>query len=376
MKYDVLVVGGGPAGASASYHLSRKGFKVALLEKEKLPRFKLCAGCISARTLKLIPEGYEGLILNRIRAGSLGFRGLKEYRVPADREIAYIVDRKDFDYFLVKRALEAGAELLQAEFIGFEKEGNTYKVYTSKGYLRGDFLIGADGAHSRIAGLLGLRPKGFKSLEFFTDGNGEEVLIEIGWVRRGYLWVFPHGDGISVGIVTTGEEDLLSILKEYSTLKGIKYTHPKGWHIPFPEGEIFLGRERVLLVGDSAGMTDPLLGEGIYYALWAGKLLSEALRKSPSEPIRAYRRHLSPLIKELKRAKGIADIAYKFQPIAYRMGEDYALKNFYRLLLGESSYQELYWKGWLSFLKHLTMEGLKAIIKRHEGGGIRGPFSG
>ncbi|MFN3598209.1 MAG: geranylgeranyl reductase family protein [Aquificaceae bacterium] len=356
MKYHIVVVGGGPAGASASYHLSRLGFKVVLLEKESLPRFKLCAGCLSARTLKLLPEGYKRLILNTIRGGRLGYRGLEDYYVPADKEVAYIVDRKDFDYFLVIKSIEAGTELIQAEFIGFEKEKEAYKVYTSKGTLIADFIIGADGAHSKVARLLGYKPKGFKSLEFFTEGDlREEVIIEIGWVKRGYLWVFPHGEGISVGVATTGDENLLEILKEYSLSKGIKSTHPKGWHIPFLHKEPFLGRDRILLLGDAAGMTDPLLGEGIYYALWAGKILSQALLENPVEPTKAYKRLLKPLIDELNKAKRIGDIAYRFQKVAYNMGRDYVLKNFYKVLVGDKSYRELYWKGWFSFIKHLKI---------------------
>ena len=215
MKYDAIVIGGGPAGSSVRYHLSKGGLKVLLLEKDPLPRFKLCAGCLSARTLKLLPEGYEALILNRIKAGRLGFGGKKEYRVESHEEIAYIVDRKDFDYFLVREALKAGAELLQEEFIGFERDGEGYRVYTSKGTYRADFLIGADGVHSKLAKLLGYKKKSYKSLEFFTEVNlRDEVLIEIGFVSRGYLWVFPHGDGISVGIATRGKEDLLKILKD------------------------------------------------------------------------------------------------------------------------------------------------------------------
>jgi len=76
LRYDAVVIGGGPAGASTAYHLSKKGLKVLLVEKERLPRFKLCAGCLSARTLRLLPEGYERLLINRVRAGRLGYSWL------------------------------------------------------------------------------------------------------------------------------------------------------------------------------------------------------------------------------------------------------------------------------------------------------------
>ncbi|MDW8066481.1 MAG: geranylgeranyl reductase family protein [Aquificaceae bacterium] len=376
MNWDVVVIGAGPAGASTAYHLSKSGLRVLLVEKEKLPRFKLCAGCISARAKGLLPEGYERLILNIIRSGRLGFGGLEETKVDYLKDVAYIVDRRDFDKFLTEKSQEVGAQLLHAELLGFEKEGSNYRVYTNKGSFKTEVLVGADGVHSRVASLLGYKKRNlFKSLEFFTDGAlEEEVLIEIGLVRRGYLWVFPHGEGISVGIATTGKEEILSILKEYSYKKGIKYHHPKGWHIPFPEEDrdVHLGKERVLLVGDAASMTDPLLGEGIYYALWAGKLLSESLLMNPSKPLEAYRKVLKPLIEELIYAGKIARLAYTFQKVAYKMGKEYVLQSFRSVLTGEKGYKELYWKGWISFLKNLTAEKLSSILRVHEGRHYRG----
>ncbi|MEJ5339156.1 MAG: geranylgeranyl reductase family protein [Aquificaceae bacterium] len=385
MRFDAIVVGGGPAGASSAYHLSRKGLKVLLIEKENLPRFKLCAGCISARAIRLLPDGYQRLILNTIRAGRLGFRGLEETRAEAEGAVAHIVDRRDFDHFLVSKALEAGAELLRAEFLGFEREDEGYRVYTSWGTFEADLLVGADGFYSKVAKLLGYRKKKFfRSLELFTDGDMEdEVLIETGYVGRGYLWVFPHGDGISLGVASTGREDLLRILKDYSEKKGIKFHHPRGWHIPFVERDedLHAGRERILLVGDAANMTDPLLGEGIYYALWGGKLLAEAIVENPSEPVGAYRKRLRPLVQELVYAGRIARLAYAFQSISYRMGKDFALKSFYKLLTGEKSYRDLYWRGLPGFLKHLTKAWLGGIMKPHEGGNRgsaseRGTFTG
>lgn len=361
MNWDALVVGGGPAGSSSAYHLSRLGFRVLLLEKKPLPRFKLCAGCLSARTLRLLPSGYEDLLLNRIRVGRLAFRG-EEHRLEAKEEIAYIVDRKDFDHFLVLKALESGAELLRGEFLAFQKEGARYRVYTTHGSFLVDYLVGADGVRSRVARLLGYKKKKlFKSLEFFTEGDLRyEVLIELGLIRNGYLWLFPHGDGVSMGLASTHREDLFKILFEYSKAKGIRFKHPLGWHIPYAEGEkdIHIGRERVLLVGDAANMTDPLLGEGIYYALWAGSLLASSIEKEPSNPTVGYKKLLKPLAEELHYAGKIARLAYSFQGIAYNMGKSFALKSFYELLLGRKSYKELYKGGLFSFLKDLLLEKL------------------
>ncbi len=371
MLYHVVVVGGGPAGASAAYHLSKKGFRVIILEKEKLPRFKLCAGCISVRTQKLLPEGYERLLLNTITAGRLAFKDFAETRLEADGVVAWIVDRGPFDHFLLIKALETGAELMHSEFLGLDKQGGKYKVYTSHGAIITDHVVGADGFYSKVAKVLGYKKrKFFRSLEIFTEGDmREEVLIEIGHVSRGYLWTFPHGEGVSLGIASTGKEDLFKILMEYAQKRGMKFHRPKGWHIPFIEREhdLHVGEDRVLLVGDAANMTDPLLGEGIYYALWGGRLLADAIVKNPSSPVRSYRIILKPLLQELIYAGRIARLAYSFQSIAYRMGKDFALRSFYQLLTGEKTYKSLYWSGLPSFLKHLTFRWLRGIIGFHEG---------
>ncbi|RMH08559.1 MAG: geranylgeranyl reductase family protein, partial [Aquificota bacterium] len=347
MHYDLIVVGAGPGGSSTAYWAGRLGLKVLLIEKHKLPRFKLCAGCLSKRVDPLLPQGWKELVLSPISHGLLGYKGEEYAEVYSEEPVAYIVDRASFDAFLTNCAREVGVEFMgPCEFLGFEKEGGRYKVFTSRGVFFSDFLVGADGFHSKVGKALGYKKeKFFKSLEFFTEGELEDrVVIEIGVVRRGYLWVFPRGEGISVGVASTHGEDLLGILRSYSARKGIRYAHPKGWHIPFAEkeGDFHLGKERVLLVGDAANMTDPLLGEGIYYALWGGKLLAQAIKEDPSNPVKLYSKLLKPIKEELLYAGKIARLAYSFQRTAFKMGKGHALKSFFKLLEGEKTYKSLY----------------------------------
>lgn len=371
MKYDALVVGAGPAGATTAYHLAKAGLKVLLLEKRELPRFKLCAGCLSLRTLGLLPDGYESLLLNRIKVGKIAFRGGRECRLESREPVAFIVDRSSFDYFLVEKALQAGAKLTIEDFQSFVKEGSHYRVYTSGGTYTADLIVGADGFHSKTARLLGYRKKKFfRSLEIFTEGGLEdEVLIELGWVSRGYLWLFPHGEGLSLGVATTGGENLIEILRSYCRLKDLTYKNPLGWHIPYSEHEddFQLGRERVLLVGDAACMADPLIGEGIYYSIWAGGLLAKAVEENPSAPLIPYNRLLKPLMKELIYAGKIARLAYRFQRIAMTMGKKGALENMFSFLRGEKNYTNLYRRGIFSFLKSLTIDSVSTIFKADEG---------
>ncbi len=360
--YDVIVIGGGPAGSSAAYYASKNGLKVLILEKYKVPRFKLCAGCISKRIAPYLPEGWERFVLNRIKGGILGYGGREEFELSADEEVAYITDRVEFDTFLLEKAQGKGADFVdECEVLGFETEGGKYRVITSKGNFHADFIVGADGFYSKTAQALGYKKdKFFKALEFFTRGDlSEKVMIDIGLVRRGYAWIFPKGENLSVGTACTQRGDLKRVLTEYSRLKGVKPEgRMYGWYIPYIEkdGDVFYGKDRVLLVGDAANLTDPLLGEGIYYAVRSGKLAAQALAVSPSKPTEQYRKLLKDLVSELVYAGKIARLGYKFQKVAYTMSKKGILKSYYDLLLGKTSYKDLYRKGFVYFLRELVKE--------------------
>ncbi len=372
MRFDAIVVGGGPAGASFAREFSKLGGKVLIVEKEKLPRFKLCGGCLSARTSGLLPEGWEREVLNEIRGGVLGFRGMEFVQRTAQRAVAYIIDRASFDHFLIKSTLEEGAELWEGtQFLGFESEGSI-RVKTDRGTVEADFLVGADGFYTRVGKQLGFKKRNFfRSVEFWTEGDLEDrVVIDVGVVSRGYAWIFPKGSTLSVGVVTAGGENLREVLEVYVKvhpyLKNREVKGVRGWMIPFSssEGDLHLGAGRVLLVGDAANIVDPLLGEGIYYAILSGKLAATSVVEAPHDPVRLYgERVKGALLDELVYAGRIARLAYTFQRVAYRMGGGYSLERFFRLLCGDLGYKDLYKKGLGEFVKSLLhFENFSHII--------------
>ena len=361
VKYDVVVVGGGPAGSSAAKRLRELGAKVLLIEKETLPRFKLCGGALSSRLAPLLPSGFKSKVLNVIDRGILGYGG-ESFVEKEKREMAYIIDRAEFDKFLVE---SSGVEVWEeTEFLGFT-EDKEIEVKTSRGKIKTDFLVGSDGFYSKVAKLLGYRKRKFyRSLELLCEGvmDFRSVVIELGLVRRGYLWVFPKGEFLNVGIASTGKENLLRILKDYLRKQKVVSVDSegsvRGWFIPFSEGfeDLHLGRGRILLTGDAGNFVDPLLGEGIYYAWLSGMKAAEAIINKPDNPVELYGKLVEKIGREFYYAGKIAKLAYRFQRVAYRMGGDVSLENYTELLKGRFTYEELYKRGLLSFFKNLVLE--------------------
>lgn len=354
MKYDVVVVGGGPAGSSCARILAQKGARVLLLEKRKFPRAKPCGGCLSERIAPYLPKGWRSAVLGEVRGGILGYRGEFTEREAGER-IASLVDRSDFDLFLLKEAAKAGAHIREGvSFLGLEEK--PLRIHTPEGTFSADFLVGADGFYSRVRKHLGYpRRRYFRSLECSAGLSlKDKVVLELGVVSRGYLWIFPRGREASVGVATTGRENLLRVLREHlenHPLFGrVNLQKPRGWMIPFvlKKEEAFLGRDRILLVGDAADLTDPLLGEGIFYAVRSGLMAGEFLADGQPEDYR--RAVLEEIIPELVYAGKIARLAYSFQGIAFRMGAGPAMERLFDLLKGTETFREIYRKGLPEFL--------------------------
>jgi len=374
VKYDAVVIGAGPAGSSCAAELANRGMRVLLLDKKRFPRQKLCGGCVSSRINPYLPKGWQVSILNPVKGAILGFKDIYEKR-KVDIPVAWTVDRSLFDTFLLREAERKGADVLEsAEFFFFEDNESFFKVITSAGVFKTDFLIGADGFYTKVGRQLGYRRRQyFRSVEVEGEGNlKEEVFIKIGVVSRGYFWIFPKRDKVNIGIATTGKEQLPEVLKECVT-NGSPFNlrrtgKPKSWPIPFStkREDIHLGKGKVVLVGDAAGLVDPLLGEGIYYAVRSGILAGKFIADGkPEEYRKAVLKEIAP---ELIYAAKIANLAYRFQEIAFRMGKSYAIEQFFHLLSGRENFKSIYMKGlplfFLYMLESFAKKTARSIFKQ------------
>src|SRR4030065_829818 len=213
--YDVIVVGGGPGGSTAARFCAKAGLKTLLIEKERLPRYKHCGGCLSTKTVHLLGFDLSPVIENTIYGAKFTYCSEDPFFIEYKDPIAFLVMRDRFDQLLVSKALEDGAAILEGEKVTRVKEkGDGVEGGVGEGerlYCR--YLIGADGAERIVARSLPLPPQR-------NDGNGMAIESEIpfdssidfpqkelqfihldfGRIPNGYGWVFPKKEYLSIGI--------------------------------------------------------------------------------------------------------------------------------------------------------------------------------
>lgn len=327
MIYDAVIIGAGPAGACAGYWLAAAGLKIALVDRRKFPREKLCGGLLTCKTVDMlrtilpvedIPK-YEisGTYVFHHGQSVAAFKLLSE---------AYTVRRSQFDTLLVEAAEKRGVhsylgESLQS--IDFIKK----EVCLSGGHRLGySILVGADGALSRVRRFSGI-PKnemGFcvesyvpwellKNPDHLRNGGIE---IYYGDFSDGYGWIFPCEDSVAVGVGNlaqgmTEQEILAQYQKFLADVLISTDIKPAGAYLPSGTS-VAVGTplyENLCLIGDAAGLIDPFTGEGIYYALLSAKTVTDAI-VSGKTVYTEYERRMSRIIQEIQDTVGIRNRVY------------------------------------------------------------------
>lgn len=287
-RYDVIIAGGGPAGATAAYFLGQAGKRVVLLEKEFLPRYKPCGGAVNAKVLEQFPFSFEPVIQSRVNAISYAL-GDKIVTIPVTGSSLRMVMREQFDAYLLKHVQ---AEVRVGTRVCAVKEGPEFvRVETTAGeWIEADSLVAADGANSIIARQLGLRQKKVMAGAIEIEAKvSEETLARFagnptfvfGEIGTGYIWIFPKADHLSIGIggLKPRPGELQTVLERVMQRFGIPVQRQAshGHPVPIYGQEEQLGTHRCLLVGDAAGLVDPFTGEGIRFAIKSGRLAAQAI---------------------------------------------------------------------------------------------------
>jgi geranylgeranyl reductase family protein len=367
MRYDVIIVGSGPAGASAAISLSRGGRSVLVLEKSKHPRHKSCGGGLSARLLPYLDGDIKEVIEEEIFRVAFTFKK-KQVSVPSPSPIAYLVRRERFDACLVEKARSAGAEVREETSMqAWRENAEGVEVQTGQGWERASYLIGADGSQSQVARRL--HPSWKRNLacsieaEAPVGGERGEVLIDLS-VPRGYGWVFPRRGDAAIGVADLRGRPKRPrlIYGEFLLRRSLPSSEaPSGSTLPlFGRSPFPLVRGRTLLVGDAASLVDPLFGEGIYYAVRSGQMAAGAIASAladPSAGILSYDREArAVLYPEFEVAARLAGWVYAFPSLFLEAVRRHprGMGLYYEVLKGERSYPE-FWKAiQKEFLKRLN----------------------
>jgi geranylgeranyl reductase family protein len=366
---DVIIAGAGPAGSVAAFELSSKGYRVLVLEKTVFPRYKVCGAGITHKTLGEIPYDLTPVIEQRIRMVRFSNHCTDSFTRVSENPMIYCTMRDRLDPFMIGKAVSSGAKVMYGNpLTSIQQEKDHVEVQTAQGNFRCRVLVGADGASGVVARFAGLRTRITLGLAWEAEIRidpealslySETVMLDWGTFPGGYGWMFPKSDHISVGVGGPARlskqmmpyyhkflEMLLAsipehISKEYSTLS------LRSWPIPVKRGPGLFHSGRTMITGDAAGLTDPMTGEGIYYAVRSGKLAAAyaiEFLEGASDSLAGYSERInSEIITELLEAERIRNLFNTVPERIHRLVKtnDRVWRAFGKILRGERKYEDV-----------------------------------
>lgn len=285
---DVVIIGGGPAGISVGTVLQSKGYKTCIIDTQFFPREKLCAGVLTAKSIKLLQHIYKDLDFNEISMKDVRKIELLYNHITIGKYTinnAYrVINRTEFDNALFQYYKRIGG-------LTYEGQKN-YKIIYDKNMIRLSdgkeisyrFLIGADGINSKVRSYVSHSWRAsILCFETFIPNISDEDTIKInfGGILGGYSWRIPGNDRIGVGL---GEFYIKRMkrnpnkYKKYFQSQGINnLQNIKGAFVSFGNFVRKPIKNNVLLVGDAAGLVDAMTGEGIFFAIESGRQAALAI---------------------------------------------------------------------------------------------------
>jgi geranylgeranyl reductase family protein len=351
-------------GSTASAVLAENGINTLLIEKEKLPRAKICGGAVSKRALSIlesanikIPKLKTFKKCNSMQLGTFDFDLVENLaNIKFDKEAAYLTNRDEFDYAIVQDAIFKGAELKQNSRVkNIKKESAQYIIKGDEFSIKSKYLLCADGVLSTSAKLLGFRNKfeddkvGLCIESNITDYEPPLAPLNFyyGGVKRGYAWIFDKGDHASIGTgavlqdASNLRQKFNSFVRNYRSANSAENLKVNAWKIPGTGGiSGSFAKGNSFLLGDAAGLVDPFLGEGISYAIQSGKLAAECIIDNRIDD---YNEKIEEEItSSLKYARILLNIV-KHNPkrfIKLLSNDKTIARNYVEIVLGSSTYKQ------------------------------------
>ena len=359
MKYDVIVVGAGPAGSTTARECAERGLSVLLLDKAEFPRDKPCGGAITVRASKLLPFSIEPVVERAITDVHLTHKQANGFSRHSDDRLAGMTQRRNFDMLLLEKAVESGIVLKERATVRqVSRDTTEVHVSTNDETFTASVLVAADGANGKTAQMSGIQQSFWQQVAL--EGNITPAAgipdqwqtsfgLDVGGMPGGYGWVFPKGDHLNIGIGGwryVGPE-LRENLNRLTKFYGYDFDDMwglRGHYLTIRKPESPLVDGNVVLVGDAAGLVDPMTDEGIYSAIWSGQSAARNIADyvgGETSNLLNYKRDLeSELIPELNVSLRFHDL-FQLTPGLYMWAERHtsmvwALTR--RILRGDQTY--------------------------------------
>lgn len=294
--YDVIVAGAGPAGSTAARECAARGLSVLLLDRATFPRDKPCGGGVNVRAARLLPFDLDPVVERTATGVRFSLKLSRSFDRDYPAALTYMTQRSRLDTFLVERAVEAGAVLRERSPVqGVERhdgDGRSGRVVVKAGgeTLEGRTLVVADGANgpaARLAGIALNRRMGIALEANVSDPRAADawrsmIGLDLGSTPGGYGWLFPRGDHVNIGVggwlhTAPRLRARLERVARFYRLDPAAMWNVRGHHLPVRRAGAPLVSGNIVLVGDAAGLLDPLTGEGIHAAFWSGRAVAAHL---------------------------------------------------------------------------------------------------
>jgi geranylgeranyl reductase family protein len=289
MTYDVLVVGGGPAGATVAALTARAGFSTLVIERTKFPREKVCGDCLNPGAWTVLDQLGVSELIDRLPSANLrwvDFRNITghsiRFELSGELRGERGIRRKLFDETLIKHAISLGVEVRFGEPVLKIRNGSTWQVSTRDETLQARFLIAADGRNSSVARLLADYPKthtdrvGLQT-HFSTDA---EPHVALQLCPYGYLGLASVGENLTNLCLVCRPQHAERFRQEAT--KKFELRPDQRWLSITPLTRLALKatHRNLIYIGDAARVVEPFTGEGILYALRTGALAAQAIRQA------------------------------------------------------------------------------------------------
>lgn len=334
-KYDVIIVGAGPAGACAAHLLAKSKINVLVIDKDHFPRSKPCAGGLTAKTFMSFEFSISEKVKYVTSSIVASYKDEIFHKISGNKVLTEMVERKEFDHYFIRKAIDSGAVFLDGvkvtEVIWENKE---FIVKTESQLFRCNYLIGADGTNSIVNRAFNIVKKDLYGFAIETNCpvskeniKNFDMTFDFGTVPNGYLWIFPKDQYVCVGVYTTNKKmkNTQQYLLAYIERLGLtpESEKIKGHVIPFYGINYKQPDFPCILVGDAAGFGDYWTGEGIYYAVKSGIIAAEVIHSSINSGTFQYKvlqkRYYKEIIKGLKLGYHIGEIFYKHLPFTFNV---------------------------------------------------------